>query len=201
MAAVSDTDHGASEKARGRTGGQRRAAVFLDRDGTIMNDAHYLADPSLVVLVDGAGTALARMRAAGYALVVITNQSGIARGLITNAEYETVRQRLDRLLAAHGAVPDATYMCPHHPDHTGPCECRKPGTALFALAARELGLDLARSVLIGDRWRDIVGAAALGAHGILVPGAETPEAEIAQAAAHAIVEVSLSAAADRIAAL
>jgi phosphoribosylglycinamide formyltransferase-1 len=146
-----------------------KAVVFLDRDGTIIRDEHYLADPDRVVLLDGAAYAIARLREAGLAVVVVTNQSGIARGMITPAQYEAVRARLDSFVAV-----DATYMCPHHPDIDGPCECRKPGLELYHRAIRDLGLEGARVVLIGDKWSDIAAADALGGYGILVPSAETP---------------------------
>jgi histidinol-phosphate phosphatase family protein len=113
--------------------------------------------------------------------VVITNQSGIARGLIAATEYEAVRARLDELLASKGITLDASLHCPHHPDHGGPCKCRKPGTLLFEQARDRLGLDLASSVLVGDRWRDVAPAIALGAHGILVAGAETPHEDVEMA--------------------
>jgi D-glycero-D-manno-heptose 1,7-bisphosphate phosphatase len=146
-----------------------KAVVFLDRDGTIIRDEHDLAEPDRVVLLDGAAHAIARLREAGLAVVVVTNQSGIARGSITPAQYEAVRARLDALVAV-----DATYMCPHHPDIDGPCECRKPGLQLYRRAIRDLGLEGARVVLIGDKWSDIAAADALGGYGILVPSAETP---------------------------
>ena len=136
-----------------------RPAVFVDRDGTIVRDTHYTNDPERIELIEGAPSAIARLRAAGFAVVVVTNQSGIARGLITGDEYDAVRARVEALMAAAGATIDATYMCPHHPDVTGPCDCRKPGSALFKRAAADLGIDLSRSVLIGDRWRDIEPAA------------------------------------------
>lgn len=153
-----------------------KTVVFLDRDGTIIRDEHYLADPSRVVLLDGAAAAIARLREAGVTVVVITNQSGIARGLITPTQYEAVRKRLDELVTV-----DATYMCPHHPDVDGPCECRKPGLALYRQAIADLGLDGARVVLIGDRGRDIEAAEALGGYGILIASADTPAADVARA--------------------
>ncbi len=174
----------------------RPPAVFLDRDGTIIRDRHYLSDPRHVELLDGAAASLARLRAAGYRLVIVTNQSGIARGLVTEREYEAVQARLGALLAAAGVTIDGTYMCPHHPDVGGACSCRKPAPTLFARAARELGLDLARSTLIGDRWRDIAAATTLGAAGILVPGPDTPPDEIATARRDATVAATLGAAVD-----
>jgi histidinol-phosphate phosphatase family protein len=158
-----------------------RPALFTDRDGTLIRDVHYLREPAKVELVPGAVEFLQEFRAAGFALVVVTNQSGIARGLITVKEYEAVRARLDELLAAAGVTLDASLHCPHHPDHGGPCKCRKPGTLLFEQARERLDIDLASSVLVGDRWRDVAPAIALGARGILVAGAETPHEDLEMA--------------------
>ncbi len=175
-----------------------RPAVFLDRDGTIIRDERYLADPARVVPVPGAARAIARLRAAGYAIVVITNQSGLARGLFTAEQYEAVRERTDSVFAAAGAALDATYMCPHHPAFTGPCECRKPGLELYTRAATDLGLDLRKSVLIGDRWSDVAAAPALGARGILIPNPGTPAAETSRATREGMVAPTLDAAASAI---
>ncbi len=147
-----------------------RPAVFLDRDGTVIEDRDYLSDPAGVRLLPGAARGMRRLADAGYALVIATNQSGIARGLFGEADYRAVRARLDELLAAAGVRLAGTYHCPHHPDFTGPCACRKPAPGMFLRAARELGLDLARSVLVGDRVRDVAPAADLGARAILVGG-------------------------------
>jgi D-glycero-D-manno-heptose 1,7-bisphosphate phosphatase len=164
----------------GGAGGRR--ALVLDRDGTIIEDAHYLRDPAKVALLPGAADALAAFQRAGWALVVVTNQSGIARGLIREAEYEAVRAAVDARLAAAGVTLDASYHCPHHPDVDGACGCRKPGTLLHERARDDLGLDLARSVFVGDRWRDVAPARHFGARGILVPGPDTPAEERDRAA-------------------
>ena len=145
-----------------------RSAAFLDRDGTIIEDPGYLADPDEVRLLPGAAEAILRLNRAGRAVVVVTNQSGIARGILTEAQYLATQRRLDALLQAEGAQLDAHYHCPHHPDLTGPCPCRKPGTLLFSRAADDLGLDLAASWWIGDRLRDVLPAEALGGRGILL---------------------------------
>lgn len=176
-----------------------RPAVFLDRDGTIIDDVHYLARPDLVRLRPGAGDAIARLNRAGVPVVLVTNQSGIARGVITEADYERVHHRLVELLAAHGAHIDASYVCPHHPDFGGKCECRKPGTLLFRRAASEHALDLARSTFIGDRWRDVSPGIVLGGRGMLIRGNDTPDADL-QAADAARVPIVRSLA-DAVAAL
>lgn len=174
-----------------------RPAVFLDRDGTIIRDAHYLADPAGVELLPGAAEAIARLNRAGVPAIVITNQSGIARGMFTEADYQRVRARLDELLAAHGARLDDSLHCPHHPGHGEACECRKPGTLLYREAAARHGIDLTSSVGIGDRWRDLHPVIALGGAGVLVPtGATSPE-DVAMARTEASVAPDLEAAVDR----
>jgi D-glycero-D-manno-heptose 1,7-bisphosphate phosphatase len=175
-----------------------RPVAFLDRDGTVIRDEHYLADPARVRLIDGAPAAIARLRAAGIAVVIVTNQSGIARGCITPAQYDAVRTRLDALLADAGAPVDATYHCPHHPDVDGPCDCRKPGPALYRQAMADLGLDATKAAFVGDRWSDTAAAAAFGGLGLLVPSPDTPPADIARATAAGTLAVTLSDAADRI---
>jgi histidinol-phosphate phosphatase family protein len=146
----------------------RRPAVFLDRDGTIIEDVGYLGNPDGVRLIPGAAEAIARLNRAGIPAVVVTNQSGIARGLLDEAGYQATRARLDLILAGQGARLDGHYHCPHHPDVTGPCDCRKPGLLLYRRAARDLNLDLGASWWVGDRTRDIEPATALGGRGILL---------------------------------
>jgi len=151
-----------------------KAAAFLDRDGTIIRDANFVRDPDDVELLPGAAAALRRLNAAGVAVVIVTNQSGIARGLLNEADYERVRRRLELLLESDGAIVDATYMCPHHPDVSGPCDCRKPGLALYRQAIAEHGLDASRSLFTGDRWRDVAPATTLGGMGVLLDVESTP---------------------------
>lgn len=158
-----------------------RPAAFLDRDGTLIRDEHYLADPDRIVLIPGAAAAVRRLNEAAIPVVVVTNQSGIARGLVTEAQYEATRARLDALLAAEGARIDASYHCPHHPDFGSPCECRKPGRLLYERAAAEHGLRLAASLYAGDRWRDVAPALTLGGTGVLVPSHNTPAADLDRA--------------------
>lgn len=168
-----------------------RRVAFLDRDGTLIRDHHYPRDPDLVELLPGVPEALKRLVAAGYALVVITNQSGIARGLLTEADYALVRGRLDALLAAEGVVLDASYHCPHETTISGPCECRKPGSGLHRQAAREMGLDLRQAVSVGDRWRDVAPALELGFRGWLVPSHNTPDEDIERARGLGVLQQSL----------
>ena len=145
-----------------------RAGVFLDRDGTIIEDAGYLADPADVRLLPGSADAIARLNRAGLPVIVVTNQSGIARGLLDENQYQATATRLDSLLGSARAAIDAHYHCPHHPDITGACECRKPGTLLYRQAIGRFGLDPRASWWIGDRLRDVEAAVALGGRGVLV---------------------------------
>jgi histidinol-phosphate phosphatase family protein len=170
------------------------SAVFLDRDGTIIRDVHYLSRPEQVELLDGAAEAIARINAALVPAVVVTNQSGIARGYFTVTDYERTEQRLDQLLAERGAHIDATYYCPHTPEEK--CRCRKPETELFERAAHDFRIDLRNAVFIGDRFRDVEPALRFGAKGVLVPGPTTPKDEIARAMESARVADSLSVALD-----
>lgn len=170
-------------------------AVFLDRDGTIIEDAHYLSRPDEVRLIEGAAEAIARINAVLVPVIVVTNQSGIGRGMFTVEDHERVTSRLDELLAKRGARIDARYFCPHVPEDG--CDCRKPGTLLFRNARKDHPeIDLARALYIGDRLRDIEPALALRGTGVLVPSTETPASEILAATERARVAPSLGTALD-----
>jgi len=150
-----------------------RPAVFLDRDGTMIVEVDYLADPERVELFAGAASALRRLAEAGYALVLITNQSGVARGMLDEDCLAEIHARLARELATEGVELDGVYYCPHHPEHGGAayardCACRKPRPGMLLEAARELGLDLERSWMVGDAARDLEAGWAVGARGLLV---------------------------------
>jgi D-glycero-D-manno-heptose 1,7-bisphosphate phosphatase len=175
-----------------------RPAVFLDRDGTIIHDTEYLRDPNDVELLPGAARAIARLNAQGLPVIVVTNQSGIARGLLTHGDYTAVQARLDELLAAKGARIDASYLCPHHPDFSGACDCRKPATLLYRQAAAEHAIDVTRSTFVGDRWRDVAPALELGGRGMLISGPSTPKEELQRAQAAAAAVSSLAEAVDRL---
>lgn len=172
-------------------------AVFLDRDGTIIHDAHYLADPAGVRLLPGAADAIARLNAAGLPVIVVTNQSGIGRGYFTEGEFRAVQARTEELLAAEGARLDGVYHCPHAPGAEPPCECRKPGVGLFVRAAAEHAVEPARSWYVGDRLRDLAPAERLGGRGILVR-AEAEHGEAERAPGHVAVVEGLAEAVDRI---
>lgn len=176
-----------------------RAAAFLDRDGTIIDDTHYIADPDLVRLRPGAGDAIARLNRAGIPVIIVTNQSGIARGILSESNYERVASRMAELLAKENARIEATYVCPHHPQFGGECDCRKPGTLLFRRAAAERGIDLARSAYVGDRWRDVAPGIALGGRPLLIVDDSTHAEERERAERDGVETVSsLAEAADRI---
>lgn len=171
------------------------SAVFLDRDGTIIEDARYLSDPAAVNLIPGAAEAIARINAALVPAILVTNQSGIGRGYFTVADHEAVSRRLDEILAEHGARMDASYFCPHAPDEG--CECRKPGLLLFRRAAEDdPTLDLSRALYVGDRMRDVEPGIALGGRGVLVPSPDTPDDEMKAAEAAAQIAPSLGAVVD-----
>jgi D-glycero-D-manno-heptose 1,7-bisphosphate phosphatase len=156
-----------------RTG---RGAVFLDRDGTIIEDAGYLRQPEQVHLLPGSAE-IRRLNEAGLPVIVVTNQSGIARGILTADDYQATQRRVDELLEREGARIDAHYFCPHLPELTGPCECRKPGLLLYRQAAERFDVNLKASWWVGDRIRDVIPAESFGARGILVrTGAGVEEA-------------------------
>jgi D-glycero-D-manno-heptose 1,7-bisphosphate phosphatase len=175
-----------------------RPALFLDRDGTINVDTIHVSRADNVRLIPGAAAAIARVNAAGMPVIVVSNQSGIGRGLFTVEDYEQVRARIDELLAAAGARVLTTYYCPHSPEVAPACDCRKPGPGLYRQAAAEHGVDLAKSWYVGDRLRDIQPAKTFGGHGILVPRDTTPGVDVVAARDGFAISTSLGAAVDRI---
>lgn len=140
--------------------------IFLDRDGTLNPDPGYIKSPDQFELFPGVPTALASLKRAGARLILVTNQSGIARGLLSRHDLDAVHQKLTRLLDGAGASLDGIYVCPHHPDDG--CACRKPNRGMIDQAVRELGVNLDRSYLIGDHLRDIELAKRVGSRSILV---------------------------------
>lgn len=147
-------------------------AVLLDRDGTIVVDVPYNGDPDLVVAMPGAEEVLDALRAAGVRLGVLTNQSGIARGLLTAAQVEAVNQRVENVLGPF----DLWEICPHGPDDG--CTCRKPAPGMILRACEKLGLKPSEVAFIGDIGSDVEAAAAAGAIGVLVPTPVTRQEEI-----------------------
>ena len=150
-----------------------RPAVFLDRDGTLIEERGYLDRLDLIELFAGTPDALKRLRSAGYALVLVTNQAGVARGFFDEAFVQQAHDHLAALLAGEGVALDGYYYCPHHPEgsvavYRRQCRCRKPGPGMVEQAAADLGLDVTRSFVVGDKWLDVELAANAGARGILV---------------------------------
>lgn len=143
-----------------------RPAVFLDRDGTLIDDVGYLSDPARVRLLPGVADALIALEQAGFLRIVITNQSGIGRGFFTAEAFEATQRELATQLAGAGASLDASLHCPHAPD--AGCLCRKPGTALHREAIAVFAIDPARSWFVGDHIRDLEPARELGGHAMLV---------------------------------
>lgn len=148
-------------------------AVFLDRDGTLIPDVGYPASASEVELLPGVGAALSALHADGWRLVVVSNQSGIGRGLLTRRQAAEVHRELCRQLDLVAVRLDGAYYCPHAPGQA--CRCRKPAPGLFSEAADELGIALAQSVVVGDRISDLEAGRTAGCGaGILLGDSETP---------------------------
>jgi D-glycero-D-manno-heptose 1,7-bisphosphate phosphatase len=150
-----------------------KPAVFLDRDGTLIEDVGYLRTVRDLRLFPWTVDAVRALNHAGLPVVVITNQSGIARGLLTEETVHDVHRHLSSLLEGGGAHVDAYYYCPHHPDgsvmtYTRRCDCRKPGRGMIDRAAADLGIEPARSFVVGDKWLDVGAARTVGGRGILV---------------------------------
>jgi D-glycero-D-manno-heptose 1,7-bisphosphate phosphatase len=159
-----------------------RRAVFLDRDGVLIEDTGYPDDPETIRLLPGVGEALRTLREAGWALVVVSNQSGVARGKFTLERLREIHDRLRELVAAQGVFLDALYFCPHHPQGTSPgfatdCDHRKPEPGMLRSAAVEMGLQLSDCWMIGDKESDVAAGHAAGCRSALI-GAGPTDAEI-----------------------
>jgi histidinol-phosphate phosphatase family protein len=155
-------------------------AVFLDKDGTLVEDVPYNADPDRLRLTPGAGAALAALAAAGYRLVVVSNQSGVARGLFAEDSLPALHRRLQELLAVHGVCLDGFYWCPHYPRgkvaaYATACDCRKPAPGLLLRAAKELGVDLAGAWMVGDILDDVEAGRRAGCRTILLDNGHETE--------------------------
>ena len=165
-----------------------RRAVFLDRDKTIIEDPGYINDPEMVHLLRGAGEAVRMLKQAGYLVVIVTNQSGVARGMVSEERLAEIHDRLLAELGACGAAVDKIYYCPYHPEgiiepFVRESDLRKPAPGMLLLAAKELGIDLHDSWLVGDSARDIEAGQRAGCRTIrLTHGGETgddePQADI-----------------------
>ncbi len=146
----------------------RERAIFLDRDGTLNVEVDSVLTPGDIRLIDGAGEAVHRINCAGYRAIVVTNQAVIARGDSSEEEVRLVNEQLRRLIGLSGGRLDAIYFCPHHPDFSGACDCRKPAPGMVLRAQADFGLDLRESWMIGDSVKDIRLARNAGTHAALV---------------------------------
>jgi D-glycero-D-manno-heptose 1,7-bisphosphate phosphatase len=152
---------------------ESQSAVFLDRDGTLIEEVGYLDRPERVEFFPWTVDAIRALNRADIRVVMVSNQSGVARGFFDEATVDQVHARIAERLRAGGAHIDAYYYCPHHPDgkvaeYARACDCRKPGRGLVDRAVRELRVDPEQSFTVGDRWLDVALARAVGARGILV---------------------------------
>lgn len=157
-------------------------AVFLDRDGTVNEEVGYLRNIADLRLIPGASAAIKLLNDSGMRVVLVTNQSGIARGYLSESLLHKIHDRLEQMLREEGARLDAIYYCPHHPsagssNYTKECDCRKPGTGLIDRAARDLEIDVKQSFVVGDKWSDVELGQRAGAHSILVKRAYGPTDE------------------------
>jgi D-glycero-D-manno-heptose 1,7-bisphosphate phosphatase len=180
-----------------------KAAVFIDRDGTLIEESGYLNDLSRLVFFPFTVDAVRQLNRGGFAVVVITNQAGIARGIVTESFLATAHQHIQTRMSAGGAHIDAFYHCPHHPDGTiaalrTTCDCRKPLPGLITRAAADLNLDLSQSFTIGDRLKDVEAGRAAGTRTVLVRtgyGAADEQAQTGSVTPHAVVDNLAGAAA------
>jgi D-glycero-D-manno-heptose 1,7-bisphosphate phosphatase len=170
-----------------------RPAVFVDRDGTLIRERRYLAEPEGVELIPGAVQALEEFRRIGLPVVIVTNQSGIARGLYSLEDYQRVAERVVELLGSAGVTPAAVEYCPHHPELSGSCGCRKPAAGMHTRAADRLGLDLARSYYVGDKVCDVEVVNEVGGTGILVRTGHGRDHESSVGSGVAVVDDLLAA--------
>lgn len=168
------------ENQNGGAAAGARAAVFLDRDGTLVEDLGYLTSAEYLALLPGVPRALRRLRSAGLLLVVVTNQSAVARGMLTEEELRRINDALQAMLAQQGAGVDDFFYCPHLPDgelaqYAKVCRCRKPLPGLLVQAAEKWGIDLAGSFMVGDSPRDVEAGRNAGCSTILLTLADHPE--------------------------
>jgi D-glycero-D-manno-heptose 1,7-bisphosphate phosphatase len=157
---------GWSARCSGARGASLRPGLLLDRDGVLNEECEYLHDPKDLIVIPGAAEAVAAINRRQIPVVVVTNQAGIGRGMYGGSAYPAVNRAMAGVLAGASAHVDAWYFCPHHPDED--CACRKPRPGMLLAAAHDLDLDLARSVLVGDKPSDLAAARAVGAGTVLV---------------------------------
>ena len=153
------------------------AAVFIDKDGTLIEDVPYNVDPAVIQLTPHAGDGLRRLRNHGFRLFVVSNQSGVALGYFDVSALDHVADRLAELLESHGARLDGFYWCPHAP-HDG-CDCRKPAAGMLHRAAREHDIDLSRSWMVGDILHDVEAGHRAGCRAVLIDNGNETEWDLA----------------------
>ena len=149
-----------------------RPAVFLDRDGTIIEDVGFLRELAQIDVLPWSADAIHQLNAAGFVVVVVTNQSGVGRGYYDEAHVQATHRAIDAALAGRARI-DAYYYCPHYPEsadqrYARTCDCRKPASGMLQRAAQELQLDLSRSWMVGDWWRDVEAGIGAGTRTILI---------------------------------
>lgn len=153
--------------------GEKSKAIFLDRDGTIIEDQGYISSPEQIKFLPGSVEAIKMLKDAGYKIIIISNQSGVARGLLTEDMLQTIDKIIHRTILNGGGNIDGSYYCPHHPEHgvypyKQACECRKPHIGLIKRATREHDIDLNGSFMVGDHSNDVETAKRAGIPGIFV---------------------------------
>jgi len=148
-------------------------AVFVDRDGTINVDGPYLSDPNKFQMYPCVGDGVKKLKEHGFKVIVITNQSGIARGYLTEKDLEKIHEKMKKEFQKHHTTIDDIYYCPHHPDDH--CECRKPNIKLFQQAIQEHHINIKKSYVIGDKMKDVEAGKKIGVKTILVPVTGTDE--------------------------
>jgi D,D-heptose 1,7-bisphosphate phosphatase len=162
----------------------KAAAVFLDRDGTILRDVGYLCSQEQIEILHGVPEAIRLLKEKGYKIVVVTNQSAVARGRLSEKQLKQIHEEVRAQLARAGATLDAVYYCPHHPSegvtaYRVLCDCRKPNTGMIRRASEELGLEPARSYVVGDQATDMELAARVGATGVWICDSAKAQKDVA----------------------
>jgi D-glycero-D-manno-heptose 1,7-bisphosphate phosphatase len=160
-------------------------AVFIDKDGTLIHDIPYNVNPSLLSLYDGAASALKLLKDCGFLLILVSNQSGVARGYFKMMDLKAIENKIQQVLVSEGVQLDAMYFCPHHPDgavheYSKECDCRKPKPGMLMTAAKEFDIDLTRSWMIGDILNDVEAGQAAGCRTILIDNGNETEWEITE---------------------
>jgi D,D-heptose 1,7-bisphosphate phosphatase len=145
----------------------KNKAIFIDRDGTINVDVHYLDNPDKFQMYPGVGEGVKKLKENGFKVIVITNQSGIARGYFTKKQLSNIHEKMRKEFQKFDIELDGIYYCPHHPDDN--CNCRKPNTELFEKAVKEHNIDIKKSYVLGDKIQDISAGKKIGAGAILIP--------------------------------